>query len=168
VTINIAVLCFSLLYFELLSQDLVLLVWLVFFVLVWFLRVYLTAQYHQAQQVSGFLRVIVSRLNLEISEDALTEQEYQFLFELAQQQPLESSNHDLISALPHVLATTPSSCCICIDAIEKDQSITVLPCSHTFHSSCVDSWLEQRGLCPLCKASVITDHDTDSSNQPSE
>ena len=59
-----------------------------------------------------------------------------------------------ISRLPHLEASDSGSCCICIQDVEKGEQITVMPCSHTFHSSCVDEWLVQKASCPICKATL--------------
>jgi hypothetical protein len=34
-------------------------------------------------------------------------------------------------------------------------SVRLLPCSHMFHSNCIEDWLEQKCLCPMCKMNVV-------------
>ncbi|ESN98322.1 hypothetical protein HELRODRAFT_193049 [Helobdella robusta] len=46
-------------------------------------------------------------------------------------------------------------CAICLDVFYRRQLIRVLPCSHEFHSKCVDRWLLMRQTCPLCKNNFI-------------
>lgn len=43
-------------------------------------------------------------------------------------------------------------CCICLASFETDDQVRILPCSHAYHAGCVDRWLEQSTLCPLCKS----------------
>eukprot|EP00928_Gymnodinium_smaydae_P075950 TRINITY_DN5897_c0_g2_i1.p1 TRINITY_DN5897_c0_g2~~TRINITY_DN5897_c0_g2_i1.p1 ORF type:complete len:281 (-),score=31.91 TRINITY_DN5897_c0_g2_i1:240-1082(-) len=45
-------------------------------------------------------------------------------------------------------------CSICIQDLQPGDSVRRLPCSHTFHKSCVDLWLLRRAECPLCKRAV--------------
>ncbi|KAJ1658184.1 hypothetical protein IWQ61_002542 [Dispira simplex] len=46
---------------------------------------------------------------------------------------------------------TSFSCSICMDCFEPGDRARRLPCSHLFHSECVDPWLLQHSSrCPLC------------------
>lgn len=38
-------------------------------------------------------------------------------------------------------------CCICLD----ESPDAKLPCGHAFHASCLESWFEQRPICPTCR-----------------
>lgn len=49
-----------------------------------------------------------------------------------------------------------TNCAICIDALKTGQMVKALPCSHKFHSKCINDWLKVKLKCPLCKQSVIT------------
>lgn len=52
-----------------------------------------------------------------------------------------------------------SNCAICLDEFEDGMEIKRLDCSHAFHSSCIDPWLENRSdLCPICKRSILEGH----------
>lgn len=78
----------------------------------------------------------------------------------------------------HSLTTSPSSlplrganprypsltdCSICLDAFVVNESIVIeLPCSHIYHRDCALSWLlQKKGVCPICRKSVMDDHDDD-------
>ncbi|GAU91284.1 hypothetical protein RvY_03569-2 [Ramazzottius varieornatus] len=44
------------------------------------------------------------------------------------------------------------SCVICISDFEPKQSLRQLPCSHEFHSKCIDKWLKSNRTCPICRS----------------
>jgi len=46
------------------------------------------------------------------------------------------------------LAENSDNCAICW---EKMESARKLPCTHLFHNSCLQSWLEQDTSCPTCR-----------------
>ncbi|GAA5859846.1 hypothetical protein JCM1840_001762, partial [Sporobolomyces johnsonii] len=49
-------------------------------------------------------------------------------------------------------------CAICLDAFSAPSIVMELPCGHLFHRDCAMSWLlEQRGVCPICRRSVLDD-----------
>ncbi|OMH84231.1 Receptor-like protein [Zancudomyces culisetae] len=45
-----------------------------------------------------------------------------------------------------------STCAICIDDFVAGVKVRKLPCTHFFHTECIDPWLQkQSALCPVCK-----------------
>ncbi|KAL9645643.1 hypothetical protein ABK040_003376 [Willaertia magna] len=42
-------------------------------------------------------------------------------------------------------------CCICMCDYEIGNELRRLPCFHEFHKDCVDTWLENNHVCPVCK-----------------
>ena len=61
---------------------------------------------------------------------------------------------------PYSLTTTiEQTCCMCQEALLKDQKVIILPCFHIFHSQsneCVgiENWLKTSTECPLCKKNI--------------
>ncbi|XP_022732190.1 E3 ubiquitin-protein ligase At4g11680-like isoform X2 [Durio zibethinus] len=47
-------------------------------------------------------------------------------------------------------------CCICLASYADNDVLKELPCSHFFHSSCVDKWLKIKAVCPLCKCTILS------------
>jgi hypothetical protein len=48
-----------------------------------------------------------------------------------------------------------SECAVCLDGFQRGEKCRLLPvCRHTFHAECVDSWLYENPLCPICRTSA--------------
>lgn len=59
--------------------------------------------------------------------------------------------HDDVETLPDHQRT----CHICLeDFVVGDRMRHMVDCSHVFHRSCIDRWLEQVSSCPVCKTEV--------------
>ena len=46
------------------------------------------------------------------------------------------------------------TCYICHDKPTGYDRTTKLPCNHTFHTSCLHHWLQQKNNCPACRRKV--------------
>jgi hypothetical protein len=42
-------------------------------------------------------------------------------------------------------------CTICLETIQVDHVLDVLPCGHEFHRNCFGEWRKYGGSCPLCR-----------------
>ena len=47
-----------------------------------------------------------------------------------------------------------STCPICHDEVSQETGITTLICKHSYHLSCIASWLLENDTCPMCRAHV--------------
>jgi hypothetical protein len=41
-------------------------------------------------------------------------------------------------------------CNICTEDYKSQEDITILSCDHTYHNTCIDSWLKVSNICPTC------------------
>ena len=46
-------------------------------------------------------------------------------------------------------------CTICYSNIKYGDVVRKLNCNHLFHQGCVDTWLEERSTCPLCRYNFV-------------
>lgn len=47
------------------------------------------------------------------------------------------------------------ACSICINQLEPDDLVRILPCEHIFHSECIYDWMCKSLSCPLCRKNII-------------
>lgn len=45
-------------------------------------------------------------------------------------------------------------CSVCQDTLVHGQMVKRMDCKHTFHSKCINHWLKQKLICPLCKSKI--------------
>ncbi|KAL4571550.1 hypothetical protein LXL04_018311 [Taraxacum kok-saghyz] len=48
-------------------------------------------------------------------------------------------------------------CCICLAKYKDGDLLREIPCTHFFHTECVDKWLKINASCPLCKFEIHGD-----------
>ncbi|CAA7033362.1 unnamed protein product [Microthlaspi erraticum] len=52
-----------------------------------------------------------------------------------------------------------TECAICLGEFAEGERVRVLPaCNHSFHMSCIDTWLVSHSSCPNCRHSLIDIH----------
>ena len=44
------------------------------------------------------------------------------------------------------------SCAVCMENYVTDDEISIMPCLHKFHRECINTWLRQSNMCPICKS----------------
>lgn len=58
--------------------------------------------------------------------------------------------------LDEKVAGSITTCLICLEEFAAPDTVVVLPCNHTFHRSCAQSWLYRETRCPL-RCSVLSE-----------
>lgn len=51
----------------------------------------------------------------------------------------------------------PASCAVCCEQMRAGELVKCLPCAHRYHVSCIDQWLQQKAVCPICQCSIKQD-----------
>lgn len=47
-----------------------------------------------------------------------------------------------------------NNCAICLSIVLPVETLSILPCSHYYHTTCLDVWLKNRSTCPQCRKIV--------------
>ena len=65
---------------------------------------------------------------------------------------IKSLNKEKFCSTTH----TADCCIICLEKFKEDDTISELPCDgrHMFHFHCLEQWLHNKLICPLCKQNV--------------
>ena len=96
-----------------------------------------------------------SRLLVELQHRDLTPEDYETLLGLDDKVTPKTVSQSALSSFTMLTLESTSNlvgqlCSICMDVYSVSQSVKTLPCSHTFHCSCIDTWLSSASLnCPL-------------------
>lgn len=118
-------------------------------------------------------RLSLSRLNLLMMQRDFTGDDYEMLSRLdndVENQRYPGASAAEIARLPTYFVTGRSlqqagdasvsgnrTCVICLDVFEEGDSNRILPCMHHFHQRCIDTWLQNRAICPVCKCPASSD-----------
>lgn len=62
-----------------------------------------------------------------------------------------------------VISGEDAVCCICLARYTDNDELRELPCTHFFHTDCVDKWLKINASCPLCKFEIAGSNENPSS-----
>ncbi|CAF1118203.1 unnamed protein product [Rotaria sordida] len=49
---------------------------------------------------------------------------------------------------------TISECSICLESYRSGQEVSILACSHEYHSSCIGEWMLKNRSCPMCRKDI--------------
>ncbi|XP_075488814.1 RING-H2 finger protein ATL66-like [Primulina tabacum] len=88
---------------------------------------------------------------------------------------LELPEHRINGLEPVVVAAIPTmnfnreafssvedaQCTICLAEYQEKEVLRIMPnCGHSFHLSCIDTWLRKQSTCPVCRLSVQDSFET--------
>ena len=56
------------------------------------------------------------------------------------------------------------NCTICLEDFELNSKVTILPCKHIYHKTCIYEWIHSKNdntnvKCPNCNKLIYTNHD---------
>ena len=97
----------------------------------------------------------LSRLLVELQHRDLTPEDYDTLLKLDDKVAPKTVPPSALSSFQTLTLESTSNlvgelCSICMEVYSTSQSVKTLPCSHTFHCSCINTWLSSASPnCPL-------------------
>ena len=92
-----------------------------------------------------------------------TAEDYEALLALDSQESTDGAAQQQIDRLPSHTVTQAmldsasragekaKTCSICLENLLVGAHVRTLPCLHQFHMGCIDTWLLDKALCPVCK-----------------
>jgi hypothetical protein len=73
-------------------------------------------------------------------------------------------DQDILSSLPDItiedvnkLPQDKKDCVICLSKYENGEKAIIIPCTHLFHSKCIQDWFKSQNTCPICKYKIDRD-----------
>lgn len=128
---------------------------------------HLLAHVMQAGRAGPGAAMMSNRLRMALLERDFNGEDYEMLQALDDSpHPYRGATQEQIDRLPlHTItqrevtdgATAPGgppTCNICLAPYEVDEEVRTVPCMHQFHRQCIDTWLRDRAVCPVCKQRV--------------
>lgn len=96
---------------------------------------------------------------LSVSGREFTEADYDLLLELDERDErlerfLHGASDAAIDALPVYVVKEGGGgrvCAVCMADLAVGDSVRILPCMDQYHVGCIDVWLRQKAVCPVCK-----------------
>ncbi|KAL3666759.1 hypothetical protein V7S43_008380 [Phytophthora oleae] len=62
----------------------------------------------------------------------------------------------IVTMTESMLQASENACCsVCLSTFQVDGRVRMMPCFHRFHPECIDPWLQEKALCPICKFPAI-------------
>ena len=55
----------------------------------------------------------------------------------------------------HNIPYKQPSCSICLEKYTPESKVRRLPCNHVFHAKCIDTWVNTKNECALCKKCLL-------------
>ncbi|XP_047983554.1 E3 ubiquitin-protein ligase ATL6-like [Salvia hispanica] len=62
----------------------------------------------------------------------------------------------------HKIGKGALECAVCLNEFQDHETLRLLPkCDHVFHPDCIDAWLASHTTCPVCRANLAQQTDSD-------
>lgn len=110
----------------------------------------------------GHIPAAVSvRSLLDLQNRELTPEDYELLLMLDETVEKKKVSKDTFKSFDSATLTAdlPVDCPICMSPMSTGEKVTTLPCSHQYHTPCIEQWLTMSSPnCPLDGLSLLHDH----------
>ncbi|KAJ4717818.1 RING-H2 finger protein [Melia azedarach] len=71
------------------------------------------------------------------------------------QSPYSVSRFKYVKGIENPEGGPGSECVVCLSGFEDGESVSLLrSCKHSYHSSCIETWLYSHSDCPVCRSPV--------------
>lgn len=148
-----SLICILLLYSDITRPDHLVLGWVFSSLSLSLARLYFISIRRRATAHERLVELITLQITSEVAREINDYEDLLALDDLVENR--RGASQELINTLPHILASEESECNICLDTIAAQEKVTILTCTHSFHSECVDQWLKIKSCCPVCKTSLF-------------
>lgn len=145
--------CILLLYSEIIAPDTLVLAWVFTSLSLSLARLYFISIRRRTSTHDRLVELITLQISTEMNREISDYEDLLALDEMVENR--RGASQELINTLPHILAADESECNICLDTITVQEKVTILTCTHGFHSECVDQWLKIKSCCPVCKTNLF-------------
>lgn len=98
---------------------------------------------------------------LDLQNRELTPEDYELLLLLDESVEKKKVSKDTFKSFDAAVLTEdlPVDCPICMSPMSAGEKVTTLPCSHQYHTPCIEQWLTMSSPnCPLDGLSLLHDH----------
>jgi hypothetical protein len=103
------------------------------------------------------LVIVIFKLDTNNNRNALIrEYRREYMRELNQERPDINIIRQCISSVNESEIDDSEKCVICLDDYDYDNNIGKLECEHKYHQKCIERWLMEKTICPLCKYNVLS------------
>ena len=50
-----------------------------------------------------------------------------------------------------------NTCSVCLMPYKEGETVSKLPCNHSYHFGCIQTWLKEHATCPYCRSKVAVE-----------
>merc|ERR1711971_425922 len=130
---------------------------LLFFLMLIYWLCYCRARRNQQQSLHSSFRILVGELPQQRASAQAEERTVDALQALPR--TTWSGAKENASRSDAQVGAVDEQCCLCLENYESEQEVRVLPCSHYFHTQCIDGWFAARSFlprsCPQCRQNPV-------------